>query len=545
MSFTKRPGIGLLILGAIAIVVGVTTAVLGGFLPNGVLSGDGLNFLGKYPQVHMVESDRTAATIWEFLRDFYQGQNGRLSIALSVGLFWSLAHSIGFEAENFPVNFLRALTLVGGVVAVFMALNDVCKGVVRGFLIGNLSKLLVGLSILSLSTAYLLVPTIFDFSLFFSTYGFQYVLPLFFLSPFVYLRTPGFGKPSHSLGQRARASFFFVFGLLLLEQTLVVLPVLAVGAIATAFASFELSRKQAINNSLWVLALVLGAFAIYFLSPGQIYRMSVTAYSGEESNLLLLRHWFARDWGRGYQLFLGGFSFIPGRVWPFFHLGLIGVSAWVFTRSAQVADINDAPSVARCQRYGMLLTVALAYVTSLLTLLFSRYLPLWSQGLPVCLAVVNLLFAFWIVLVELRESAFFSAASQRAWLRVLWLAVALGLPFVVGARLVGEWGPRAWETLGWIDEQDQLRRELFEQVAARYRPDARNCFEIQGFPRNPYGWSLEPPWGFSAFIRWRFGREKKIYAFMLEDLPKRESVTDCVEWEVIRYRKRISGTEPK
>jgi hypothetical protein len=47
---------------------------------------------------------------------------------------------------------------------------------------------------------------------------------------------------------------------------------------------------------------------------------------------------------------------------------------------------------------------------------------------------------------------------------------------------------------------------------------------------------LEPPWGFSAYIRWRFGREQKIYAFMAEDLPPNKDFPACTRWEVVRYQ---------
>lgn len=452
-------------------------------------------------------SGHVVANLFEYVRDWYFGFNGRLSVGILNSLIAQAAKWWAATPESFPWWLMRALSLFC-ILATPLNLM-VAVGWAWAKRPGRTLTLLA-----AIWAVWIVSPKIYIFTVVYDVLLtdrniHEYVLAWMII-----------GVINNWMGRAVWKWSLLAAGILFLgsEQNLFSVPILLMAAAWIGSADHSGAgrswRWQAIYYSAWTCL----SAAIYFLSPGQRLRNNFLMMQtiGDFSPL----EWYRQVVTLGYGALVPR---LPDALW-IWHLAWYGglglvLATWLIVRLKSRAPDRLAVDRPSGQLFGiglMAFAFFTAFLASMATLVVSPYFPPYAIYYPSLLLVLGLAFSFWLVLdcavIGLEALAASgccacAAGMRRAggWLR---LACVAGLPLLLTGTLIGTVTVRAWPSLvaeyRQVMEQDGKRRRLYAEIVRLRNTTDQRRFVLANLWSYPiWGIHMDEPWAMAAYFRWR------------------------------------------
>jgi len=491
LSFRMLVGLNVAIL--------VLSVVVGACFFRGALGfADGVNMFSPYPKI----SVRIAATPYEYVSDWYNHMNGRVSQAImDCGLF-VYAKAFARTPEAFPWWLMRSLSLFCAMAAPF---NFLVPAIGRGNC--GLGAIL-GLY-LTILVSWMLSYNVVTYSLWFDVLLTDRFLPIYVISLMCIILHRGWFEQT-LFGEALHGALYLFFAV---EQFLVTMPILF---LAFAWVGDAKTRSKGfwLKRIFYYALLTALAAGVYFYSPGQRLRNRLLAPNPAGITFESIFAWLRDDLSRGYLMLWGDASH---SVIMFLHLAVyctVAVIAFVALcayRSARRADQRFPPIDGLLNASVLSLAFLTAYGASLATLFIKRHFPEYAIHYPAILLAVGLGYGV-LVIIQLLDGVTWTAlrsalhpetpvASRpvfRYWPSFLpWLAL--------GALIAGVLAP-SWPKLqaGYheVKAHGQIRHEIFQQVIQLHQATGQTHFILIHCPVRSHGGTMEPPWGVEGYFRW-------------------------------------------
>lgn len=483
--------------------------------PMARINGDAMNFFSKFPNLDMRNTDFVPAlsSFWDYLVSFYTGQNGRLAVGLMMSALWSTTQFLGYNAETVPVHFLIAFSfycIVVSPIIIIFSLKNLLNRSLSYTKIYTLSALAI--------IYFILTPSIYRYAVFFSTYSVQYAMPLL-LTALLLLKISK--NPQFSTKDLILDCLMIIFIQLILEQTLVATPVIYMGyRVYQALHRSDL-KNDLIKISSVVLFCYIASFCIFLLSPAQIYRMSITV--GDGITLQGISVWISQLLGvifeEGFRKAVPFFS-LGKAVWSlFFGLSFIVCGFQIFKIrnflfKFDVANLTQDDKTKILQFFS-----GLAFLACMSINLATPYLPEWALVYPMFLSLI------YLNLTALIFYKYYSYKfNQFRYLKKVFISLVI-LSFTFSSYTSYNEN-KQWTVA--LNKMDELRYHLYRWALESYKTNPNSDMIFMDFPKTPFGWYIEPPWGFEAFFREKLDNKDIVRAGINEELvylPKLNQTT--------------------
>lgn len=500
----------------------IATIALGRWLYAGALGqSDGLAFINAYPQATMADnlahcpvnpfpqvhprSGHIASNPFMYVRDWYEGMNGRLSVAVMDSLIAWAAKKWCPTPESFPWWLMRALSLYCLLAAPlnFMAAVGWTWAKRPGTTIALLA---------AVWSVWIVSPKIYIFSVIFDILLTDRYLHGYVLSWMI------IGVIHNWMGRSTWKWGLLAAGILFLgsEQTLLSAPILLAAA---AWVGLEGNaglgrswRWQVFYYSAWTCLTVV----IFFLSPGQRLRNTCLPMipMGDFSPF----EWYRRVITLGYGAILPRL-FDSLWIWHLILYGGLGLimTAWVIIRLKKSASyrlsvdpVCAGASHPRQKLFGtglMAFAFLTAFLASMITLIVSAYFPPYAICYPSLLLVSGLAFSFWFIL-DGATLGIDMIASSKPVTGYLKAGCTTVLPMLVAIALIGTVTVRAWPSMAaeyrQVMEQNRNRRQLYAEIVKHRNTTGQRHFILVNLWKSPvWGLHMDEAWARAAYFRWR------------------------------------------
>ncbi|MFH1478101.1 MAG: hypothetical protein ABIH24_11525 [Verrucomicrobiota bacterium] len=442
-----------------------------------------------------------------YVRDWYCGLNGRISVAVINSLIAFSAKAGCPTPESFPWWLMRALSLY---CLLATPLNFmVALGWAWAKRPGRALVLLA-----AVGAIWIVSPKIYIFTVIFDVLLTDRIA-------FIYMLTWMFmGVLNNWMGRSAWKWGLLAAGILFLssEQNMFSVPILLMAA---AWIGFD--EKAGATRSWRWQAFYYGAWtclsaAIFFLSPGQWIRNKFLA-------MKTIGNFAPFEWYRQVVMLGYGAIFprLPDALW-IWHLILYGglglmMAAGVIMRLKRINPSRLAAPYPRPPLFdiGLIAFAFLtAFLTSMATLLASPYFPPYAIYYPSLLLVLGLVFSFWLVLdgaaifMDLLASSarLTSYAGIKRTIGYVKSSCLVGLPVLVTIILIGAVTIRAWPVMAaeyrQVMAQDYNRRQLYAEIVRLRNTTGRRHFVLVNLWNLPvWGIHMDEAWAIAGYFRWR------------------------------------------
>lgn len=474
-----------------------------------VTIADNIAYCPVNPFPHIApRSGHVVANPFVYVRDWYCGMNGRLSVAIMNSLIAFAAKAGCPTPESFPWWLMRALSL-------YCLLATPLNFMVA---VGWTWAKRPGLTLVLLAAAWsvwIVSPKIYIFTVIFDVLLTDRNIHVYVLSWML------IGVINNWMGRSAWKWGLLAAGILFLgsEQNMLTVPILLMAA---AWVGLE-GKAGMLRDWLRQVACYSGAtclaVAVFFLSPGQQLRnnyclpmQSIHAFSPLE--------WYRQVVTLGYGAI---FPRLADSLW-IWHLVLYGglgllMAAWVIIRLKNSAASRLAVDCPRRLLFGVGL-MAFAFLTafwvSMLTLMVSSYFPPYAIYYPSLLLMLGLIFSFWLVVdgaaIFMDRLALSGRLSRFAGIRrtigYVKVGCVAGLPLLVAGALIGTITVRAWPSRSaeyrQVMEQNRNRRQLYAEIVRLRNMTGQRCFVLVNLWNSPvWGIHMDEVWAMAAYFRWR------------------------------------------
>ncbi|MCM0605490.1 MAG: hypothetical protein KA715_05320 [Xanthomonadaceae bacterium] len=427
---------------------------------NTLVSGDALNMFSPYPILSANGGTTIAKSYLGFVSEWNSGQNGRLSQSILVGIVFVLSKFFINSPDAFPSWFFKGISLffiMTSTLLVYKKANNAFT-VLSIMLIWGYNRITV------------------NFPLWFDISSLQYFLPLF-----LFLLIPEKKQLNHSWRKT------LVWGLIVLfiansTEHFFILTVSYFGI--QMLLEHGSDRKYYFNLCLFALF----AGVLFYLSPGQQARAKAVGFHVNNFGLPRLIEWYQTTTVTGYQ---GLVEFVVSRL----PISVINIAHLVFVLCAVflIFSKNKKISVKAKNYAKKSLGFLMSYSACLLTLFVSPYMPPWSITIPTAILALGLSFLV-IAIIEVAQTI--------PKLKYLNSFIVSGLSVLLLVTIYRE-TPVLKNNALEVLEFSRIRKAIYKKVLNDVGSSQHShVFYLDHFPLNSYGWSVEPPWCFSAYFRW-------------------------------------------
>ena len=459
--------------------------------------------VNPYPHIN-TRSGHIVSNTFVYVRDWYQGLNGRLSVAIMNGLISRAAKQWCPTPESFPWWLMRALSLY---CLLAMSLNFMAA-------VGWIWAKRPGMTLVLLAavwSVWIVNPKIYVFSVIYDCLLTDRYVHGYLLSWMI------IGVIHNWMGRSAWKWGLLAAGILFLgsEQDLFSVPVLLMAAAWVGLEGNADRMRNWFRQACYYGAWTGLAALIFFMSPGQ--RLKNTCLPINSINDFSPLEWYRRVITLGYGAI---FPRLSDSLW-IWHLILYGglgliLAAWMIMRLKASRLSASRPSREMFGIGLMAFAFLTAFLASMTTLIVSSYFPPYALSYPSLLLVTGLAFSFWFILDGAAMAMDLIASSTRparfAGTKPIIGYVKAGctiiLPVLVTIVLIGTVTVRAWPAVSagyhQVMEQNRVRRQLYAEIVKLRDTTGQRYFVLVNLWKAPiWGLHMDEVWGRAGYFRWR------------------------------------------
>lgn len=447
--------------------IGIFLATCFFIFRNTLVWGDSLNMFSPAPVLDAVVNTHVVQNVFDYIAEWYTGQNGRLSQAVLGAVIFQVSKLFFALPESFPSWLFKAGSLffiiASGYTAIQMSLIE-----------GQIKTKYAFIPMTALMSVWAYNKSTVNFPLWFDVCFIQYFLP-FFLFLYVVSKVEG-------------SKFNFIPLIVLTAFISNCTEHFLIICINYFTIQAFLEKKLRFHYSVLGISALIGA-ALFYFSPGQHARAQAVGFNIHSFlSPVFLLNWYKSSTLLGYQVL---FEFIVYRIpSKIIYIGHFLLLLFTFLTAISPASWSSAliKKVSRIA-FGFLLS----YSMSLCTMLVSPYLPPWSVTIPIGILAIGLGFSA-ILFMQLVELKIIYNALNKGIAALFILFTVLSV-YRETQPILSNYN----EVIVFSDLRKRLFKKILQEVGEDQSPYA---FYLDHFPVNSYGWSIEPPWGMSAYFRW-------------------------------------------
>lgn len=464
--------------------------------------GDSLNSMSK------------EQTPFDLIREWWYEQNGRLGQALIYGFVFLPFRYISPIPEMYPWWFFRGLCLFASLTApLFLIFANP-----NAF---TMSKRWISFAVAAIFfwIAWSLNARVYEGSAWillaeFASYSGSIlaITVALYLLRYLYIR---------QASEKYLQLFVFtttLFFSLVLEQFALAYPFLIIGTLLAT------NRRYSIYRFILTIFVALTlAYYLYFLSPGQQARHALIGLNSVGAiSIYSVFEIFHNSVLSGYTfLFQRMVDPIGYRTGIFIKLLHFSVLIYVVRKAFFEVFNNLDPYTQSHSCWVWTLTLYVSFHACYGTLLISNYLPGYALVFP-GLLLVGANFSFIISLIN----EFDKKLEINFWQKIIkCLLILLASIFIIYSAHSDF--KKNTETNKLISENDRRRLIIYKYIIL-HKANNNNYVLINcPMAKDLYGWTMEPPWGLSAYFSWHGYRDIKVFLQGNYDFP--------VDWNDSRY----------
>ena len=463
--------------------------------------------VNPFPQIQP-RSGHIASNPFIYVWDWYNGMNGRLSVAMMDSLIALASKWWCPTPESFPWWLMRALSL-------YCLLATPLTFMVA---VGWAWAKRPGMTLVLLAavwSAWIVSPKIYIFTVVFDVLFtdrniHEYVLAWMFI-----------GVISNWMGKSVWKWGWLAAGILFVnsEQNMFSVPILLMAAAWLGIGETAGTGRSWLWQAFYYSAWTCLSAAFFFLSPGQWVR----------NNLLMIKtlnDFSPLGWCRQVVMLGYGaiFPWVPDSLW-IWHLILFGslgiiMAVWIIIRLKNRTPSRLAADQPRRSLFGiglMAFAFLAAFFASMATLIVSPCFPPYAIYYPSLLLILGLVFSFWLVLdgAALFMDMLARSSARPARFAGIKLIIGyvkagcvIGLPLLVTSTLIGTVTVRAWAPMSaeyrQVMEQNRNRRQLYAEIIKLHHTTGQRHFLLVNLWNSPvWGIHMDEAWTMAAYFRWR------------------------------------------
>jgi len=445
-------------------------------------------------------------TPWEYIVEWYENQNGRLSQALLGSFVNSLLREYFSTPESFPWWLFRGIWLFAAISAPVNIVAILSKSFQFKEMQRTLFIVLLVWLLWSTSPIYYYTNAWFSSAEFLSYTG-----PVIFTSFFMlfWMRLQSIQSTwIHWLV----FSFSYIFLSLLNEHVMASLPVITVGIAVAGLIRREKKSSYIVQIIFVSFILSLIAISIHLTTPGQILRNSAINAHVPDFSIQNIFNWYSGTVPYVYEYLLPQYIYKGSSVFKIIvvvvHTSLLGLLFFTAKRSYEkIKDKNVSLDLQEELSKDFTLSVLsmmflLAYVAALGTQLVSRYWPGYSGIFPSLLVTFGLVLSgvLYVEILLRKIKGRYKSLDAGKIKVVLAVVLMIGVALVIVKNNIHE----IKRTNLLVKENTRIRLAYYNKISEYHIKNKEVNFILKGCPYavSYFGWSVEPEWGISAYFRW-------------------------------------------